>query len=60
MSRRKNKRLKLDVETKPVWKASKGHSEHRSGSGSHNNKPKRLRTRNAQNREALREFDNDA
>lgn len=47
----KNDKIKLDV--KPIWKIGKGHNVHQSGSGQHDNRPKRLRTRGSRNRQAL-------
>ena len=37
-------------------KVSKGHSAHRSGSGTHDSRPNRIRTREAQRRAALSEY----
>ena len=37
----------------PLWELGKGHNPHKSGSGQHDNRPKRLRTRGAKNRKAL-------
>jgi hypothetical protein len=51
--RKKNTIIALNV--RPLWELGKGHNEHRSGSGQHNNQPKRLRTRGAKNRQAVRD-----
>jgi len=49
--RKKNFTIKLNL--KPVWEIGKGHASHLSGSGQHDNRPKRMRTRNAQKRQAV-------
>jgi hypothetical protein len=38
----------IKIKVKKPWEVSKGHSEHRSGSGEHDSRPKRKRTRQAQ------------
>ena len=42
------KKIKIKLNVRPIWEIGKGHNEHRSGSGSHDNRPKRQRTRQAQ------------
>jgi hypothetical protein len=49
--RRKNMVVKLNI--KAVWKIGTGHHVHQSGSGQHDNRPKRLRTRGDKNRKAM-------
>jgi len=56
MSKRK-KKIVISLNIRPLWEIGKGHSEHRSGSGLHDNRPKRIRTRGAANRHAMRDFD---
>ncbi len=51
--RKKNMVLKLNV--RPVWAIGTGHNPHQSGSGQHDNSPKRLRTRGDKNRRAIGE-----
>ena len=46
--------IKLD--TKPVWKVSRGHSDYRGGAGKHDNRPRKLRTKTAQKNQAIRDF----
>ena len=48
---RKAKKIVIVLEPKKV---ARGHAPHRSGSGVHDNRPKRLRTRAAANRQAIR------
>ena len=57
MSKRKKKYDSIRLNTKPIWEASRGHSEHISGSGTHDNRPKRSRTRGDANRNAMRDYD---
>jgi len=40
----------IKIKVKKPWEAAKGHSEHRSGAGVHDSRPKRERTRQAQRR----------
>lgn len=48
------KNIKINV--KPIYKIGKGHSNHISGSGNHDNRPKRQRTRSAINRKTIDEY----
>lgn len=48
---KKNFTIKLNI--RPIWEIGRGHAEHRSGSGQHDNRPKRERTRSAQKRKAV-------
>lgn len=50
---RKYEPIKLNL--RPVWELGKGHSPHRSGSGTHDSRPKRQRTRGSANRKAINE-----
>ena len=47
----------IHLDIKPVWKLSKGHSDHIGGSGSHDSRPKRSRTRADVVRKILRDYD---
>jgi hypothetical protein len=47
------KNIKINV--KPIYKIGKGHSNHISGSGNHDNRPNRLRTRGSANRKYINE-----
>lgn len=49
--RRKNMVVKLNV--RPIWMLGTGHHEHKSGSGQHDNRQKRLRTRGDVKRRAV-------
>jgi hypothetical protein len=51
----KNFKIKLNV--KPIWMIGKGHNTHLSGSGKHDNRPNRLRTRRAINNQKIKEFE---
>lgn len=56
MSKRK-KSIVITLNVRPLWEIGKGHSEHRSGSGLHDNRPKRMRTRGAAKRNAMRDYE---
>lgn len=47
---------KIKVSTKKYWEVSRGHNTHRSGSGNHDNRPRRVRTRMDIQRRALAEY----
>lgn len=47
------KKQKIKLNVRPIWELGKGHSSHISGAGSMDNRPKRLRTRQAQKRRAV-------
>lgn len=49
----KNNKIKINV--KPIYKIGKGHNNHIGGSGEHDNRPNRLRTRSAINRKYINE-----
>lgn len=55
MSKRK-KYGSIKLSLRPVWEVSKGHNDHMSGSGQHDNRPKRLRTRGDANRKAIGDY----
>lgn len=58
MSKRNSKRtIVVKLNLKPVWEISKGHQGHMSGSGTHDNRPKRERTRGSANRKAVEDYD---
>ena len=46
----------ITVKIKKPWQVAKGHPAHRSGTGSHNNQPKRNRTRSTRNHQASKEY----
>lgn len=52
MSKRK-KKIVVSLNVRPLWELGKGHTDHRSGSGNHDSRPKRLRTRSSQKRQAV-------
>lgn len=52
---KKRKYDKVKIEPKQIWQIGKGHHNHLSGGGEHDNRPKRRRTRAARNRAALRD-----
>ena len=43
----KNNKIKLEV--RPIYKIGKGHNDHISGSGKHDNRPRKMRTRSSTN-----------
>jgi len=47
---------KISIKTKKPWEVSRGHQGHQSGSGQHDSRPKRQRTRAAQKRRALKDW----
>ena len=50
------KKQKIKLNVKPIWAIGKGHNSHLSGGGQHDSRPKRLRTRQAANRQALKDW----
>jgi hypothetical protein len=52
---KKKKTIVIPLNVRPLWELGKGHNPHRSGSGQHNNATKRLRTRGAKNRQAIKD-----
>ena len=54
MSKRK-KATKFVIKASDI-KVSIGHQSHKSGTGIHDNRPRKLRTRSAQNNRAIRDF----
>lgn len=58
MSKRHSKKtIIINLNLKKVWELPRGHEDHLTGTGVHDNRPKRLRTRAAANRKAIRDFD---
>lgn len=57
MGKRNKKYDSIHLNVKPIWEASRGHADHISGSGTHDNRPKRSRTRGDANRKAMRDYD---
>ena len=52
-----SKKIVIEINTKPSWKASRGHSSYRGGGGvMGDRRTKRKRTRAAKNNQAIREF----
>jgi hypothetical protein len=49
--------IKIKLNVRKPWEVSKGHSEHRSGSGCHESRPRRLRSRGDVSRACVREFE---
>jgi len=47
---------KVKVSTKKPWEVSRGHNSYRSGSGNHDNRPRRVRTRMDIRRRAIDEY----
>jgi hypothetical protein len=57
MKRKNKKQSDKILIRKEDLNPSYGHSQHDSGSGYHNDRPKRQRTRAAQNKQALKDYD---
>jgi len=55
--RRKKKKLVVKVNHKQPWEVARGHHEHKSGSGEHDSRPKRVRTRQAQRQQWRKEWE---
>lgn len=47
---------KIKLKTKKIWELAHGHNIHRSGSGHHDNRPRRSRTRMDIRRRAIAEY----
>ena len=47
---------KIKVSTKKPWEVGHGHNAHRSGGGTHDSRPRRLRTRSQTTRQAISEY----
>jgi len=45
----------IKLKTKPIWKVGRGHSDYRGGTGQHDNRPRKLRTKAAQKNQAIRD-----
>lgn len=59
MSRRKNKQI-IPINIRKDWEVPKGHASHRGGGGQHDNRPRKLRTRQNINKHSIREFNDDS
>lgn len=57
MGKRNKKYDSIRLNVKPIWEVGRGHSDHISGSGTHDNRPKRSRTRGDANRKAMRDYE---
>ena len=57
MKRKQKKQSEKILIRKEDIKPATGHSQHDSGSGYHDHRPKRQRTRAAQRRQALKDYD---
>lgn len=58
MSKRNSKKtITISLNLKRVWELPRGHCEHLTGTGVHDSRIKRERTRGAANRKAIREYD---
>lgn len=57
MAKRNKKYGVVHLNVKPIWEVGRGHAGHISGSGNHDNRPKRSRTRGDANRKTLRDYD---
>tara|TARA_Y100000310_G_scaffold36670_1_gene34520 strand:+ start:237 stop:401 length:165 start_codon:yes stop_codon:yes gene_type:complete len=52
-----SKKFTIQINAKPLWKASRGHSAYRSGAGvMGDRRTKRTKTRAAKNRKAIKDF----
>lgn len=50
------KGIKVPIKKLNSWEVRKGHSQHMSGAGSHDNRPKRERTRKSSSDKAIGEY----
>lgn len=58
MSKRNSKKtITITLNLKQVWELPRGHEQHLTGTGTHDHRPKRLRTRAASSRKAIREYE---
>lgn len=58
MSKRNSKKtITINLNLKKIWELPRGHEDHLTGTGVHDNRPKRFRTRGAANRKAIREYE---
>lgn len=58
MSKRNSKKtITISLNLKKVWEVPRGHCEHISGTGVHDNRARRERTRGAANRKAFRDYE---
>lgn len=51
------KSIIIKLNLKKIWELPRGHEDHITGTGIHDHRPKRLRTRGAANRRAIKEFE---
>lgn len=49
----------VKVDNKKVWELPEGHHDHRSGSGTHDSRPRRLKTRANVVKQAIKEWQDD-
>lgn len=49
----------VKVDNKKVWELPEGHHDHRSGSGTHDSRPRRLKTRANIVKQAIKEWQDD-
>jgi hypothetical protein len=49
--------MTVKINPRKIWELGKGHATHRGGSGTHDNRPNRQRTRGAANKRAIRDHD---
>tara|TARA_Y100000385_G_scaffold288623_1_gene355686 strand:- start:1887 stop:2063 length:177 start_codon:yes stop_codon:yes gene_type:complete len=47
----------IKVDNKKVWELPEGHHDHRSGSGTHDSRPRRLKTRANIVKQAIKEWE---
>jgi hypothetical protein len=57
MSKTYRKIKGIKINPRKVWQLPTGHHNHQTGSGIHNTKPKRLRTRQAITASSIKEFE---
>lgn len=55
MGKTKKKMVVVKLNVRKLWELGHGHEDHISGSGQHDSRPKRLRTRSAMKRHAMNE-----
>ena len=49
--------MTVKINPRKIWELGKGHSPHRGGSGTHDSRPNRMRTRGAASKRAIRDYD---
>lgn len=50
----------IKVENKKLWELPEGHHEHRSGGGTHDSRPRKLKTRANIVKQAIKEWEDNA